>query len=185
MRLFALLLLLAAPAFADADRYNFVPDPEAISFTYEFDNREFRGSFPTYSGNLLLDLDNVPNSSVDVTIETGDGTAGFIFATQTLRGPTMLWSKEYPAMRFVSTSARQVGTEAVLDGNLTIRDVTKPVTLRVQLFRDAGSDPNERDDLTFLATTQFKRSDFGATGYPKLVSDTLNVEIKAQIKRQP
>ncbi|MEM0978339.1 MAG: YceI family protein [Pseudomonadota bacterium] len=184
MRWLIALFLFSAPLAAAPEPYDMVVDPDAITFSYVFDEREIGGRFPSYSGNIVLDLDNVPNSKVDVTIATGDGTAGFIFATQTLRGPKVLWSQKYPTMRFVSTSARRDGMSAILEGELTIRDVTQPVTLDVTLFRDAGTEPGERDELTFFATTEINRSDFGANGFPNLVSDELKIEIKARILRQ-
>lgn len=183
MRALILSLFFAIPAFAEPIKYELVPDPESISFTYSFDERDFTGYFPTYTADIALDWDRAANSSLDVEIQTGDASAGFIFASQTLRGPEMLWSQKYPAMRFVSTDARAVEGGATITGDLTIRDVTKPVTLQVKLFRAAGTQPGERDNLKFVATTSLSRSAFGANGYPKLVDDELGITINGQIKR--
>ena len=87
MRALILSFFFAIPAFAEPIKYELVPDPESISFTYSFDERDFTGYFPTYTADIALDWDRAANSSLDVEIQTGDASAGFIFASQTLRGP--------------------------------------------------------------------------------------------------
>ena len=183
MRAILFAALFATSASAEPLTYQLVPDPKAISFTYEFDNRAFTGFFPNFDADIVLDWDKAANSAVDVVIATGDATAGFIFATQTLRGPEVLWSREFPEMSFNSTSARATQGGAVIDGDLTIRDVTLPVSLNVELFRPTDAKIGERDRLKFKATTTVTRSDFGANGYLNLVSDELDITISAEIRR--
>ena len=183
MRWIVLALFFAAPAFAEPQEYDLLPDKKAISFTYEFDDRMFTGYFPSFNGELFIDWKQASRSSINVEIDTLDATAGFIFATQTLRGPEVLWSREFPKMSFTSTDARLTETGVAIDGELTIRDVTKPVTLDVRLFRDIDSAIDERDNLRFVATTKLNRSEFGADGYHRFVSDELNITINAEIRR--
>lgn len=183
MRALILSLFMAMPAVAEQVEYAFAPDSDPIRFITYTEEGTFEGQMPTYDGTLLLDFDNVTNSSVDVSIDTTKAATGIIFATQALRGPRLLWSDEFPTVRFVSRTARRDGFTAILDGDLTIRDVTKPITLTVELFRTAGSDPDNLDELTFVASTRINRNDFGADGFPNMVRPDMDIEIKAKIQR--
>ncbi len=163
--------------------YEFDYSDSEVGFLYEFDGQEIRGKFPDFTGQLTLDFQQVANSKVDVLIDTTTVQGGFIFATQSLKGPKVLHSRKYPQIRFVSRSARAQGNGAIVSGNLTIRDVTRPVDLFVTVLRDAGTDPSERDNLILRVETSIKRSDFNAGGYQEFVSDTLIIVIRARIKR--
>ncbi len=179
----SLLFAFAASAAAVPMNYAFDHSDSDVGFTYEFDGQEIRGKFPDFSGELVIDFQKVLNSTVKVTINTTTAQGGFVFATGALRGPKVLAVDQYPEMHFVSRSARPEGNGAIVSGELTVRGVTRPVELAVTVLRDEGTDPSERDNLILRATTSLKRSDFNADGYSDLVSDTLNIDIRARIRR--
>lgn len=179
----SLLFAFAASLAAAPINYAFNYSDSDVSFTYEFDGQQFRGRFPNFSGELVIDFQKVANSKVRVTIDTTTAEGGFIFATGALKGPKVLAVDRYPEMRFVSRSARPQGNGAIVSGDLTVRDVTRPVDLEVTVLRDAGTEASERDNLILRARTRLRRSEFHADGYSDLVSDTLDVDIRARIRR--
>lgn len=178
-----LLFAFAACSAAAPINYAFDYSDSDVGFIYEFDGQQFRGKFPDFSGELVIDFQKVANSKVSVTIDTTTAQGGFIFATGALRGPRVLAVDRYPEMRFVSRSAQLEGNGAIVTGDLTVRGVTRPVQLQVTVLRDAGTEPSERDNLILRAQTSLRRSEFHADGYNDLVSDTLNIDIRARIRR--
>lgn len=175
---FAAGLLQAAPI-----SYAFDYSDSDIGFLYEFDGQEIRGRFPDFTGELKLDFQRVANSQVNVVIDTTTAMGGFVFATQSIKGPKVLHATKFPQMSFVSRKARVDGNGAIVSGDLTIRDVTRPVDLKVTVLRDEGTEPSERDNLILRVKTSIKRSDFNAGGYQEFVSDTLDIDIRARITR--
>ena len=179
-----MLATVAASATAAAPvRYAFDYDDSNIGFVFVFDGEEFRGSFRRFTGDVVLDFERAANSSVDVTIDTTSAYTGIFLATDALKSPRVLAVRKYPEMRFVSRSARRDGNGAIVTGDLTIRDVTRPVELDVRLFRDPGTEPTERDNLILQVTTSINRSEFNAGGYPDMVEDEIKIDIRARINR--
>jgi polyisoprenoid-binding protein YceI len=175
--------LMTGLAHAAPITYAFDYSDSDIGFLYEFDGQEIRGRFPDFTGELTLDFQRVANSRVNVIIDTTTALGGFVFATQSLKSPSVLHTTKYPQMIFVSRQARAEGNGAIVSGDLTIRDVTRPVELTVTVLRDAGTEPSERDNLILRVKTSISRSDFDAGGYQEYVSDTLDIDIRARIKR--
>jgi polyisoprenoid-binding protein YceI len=66
-------------------------------------------------------------------------------------------------------------------GNLTIRGVTRPVTLLAEVFRPKGSAEDDRSRLTVRLTGRVNRSDFGAAGWSDMVGDEVRIVINARI----
>ena len=177
-----LVLLMTATVSAAAPvRYAFDYNDSNVGFTFVFDGQEFEGNFRDFTGDAVLDFEKAANSSVDVTIDTTSAETGIFLATDALKSPRVLAVRKYPEMRFVSRTARREGNGAIVTGDLTIRDVTRPVELNVTLFRDPGTEPTERDNLILRVTTSINRSDFNAGGYPELVDDEIKIDIRARI----
>ena len=104
-----------------------------------------------------------------------------VAAAQALKGPKVLDAKGHPRMTFDSTSVKRAGEAADVTGNLTIRGVTKAVTLHAQIFRPKGSTVGDLDHLTVKLTGKVNRSDFGATGWSDMVGDEVRIIITARI----
>jgi polyisoprenoid-binding protein YceI len=186
MRLIAistyLLFSFAQFAFAEAIDYDIVTDRSNIGFTYQFGPDTIQGQFPDYSSVISIDFDKASNSQVDVTLNTKTTKAGFVFATQAVRSKKILDANKYPTIKFISQSVKAEGTKAIIIGMVTVRGITKPLTLVAQLLRDPGTKSTERDDLRIRITGDINRHDFGASGYPNYVSDMLAIQIDARIK---
>lgn len=117
-----------------------------------------KGRAPVVSGTIEGGEQPAIRGTVDVTsLTTFDETRD-----QHLRSPEFFDSERYPELSFESTAVRSDGGELVADGSLTIKGVSKPVTLRGELV-GTGTDPwgNERVGLD-LATT-IDRTAWGLT----------------------
>jgi polyisoprenoid-binding protein YceI len=181
VRLALAVLLLTLPAQAGTVAYRLDPGASTVAFETDFGADLITGSIPLDKADLMLDFDNVANCTVEVALDVTGATASFPFAAQALKGPKVLAAKDHPRMTFESTSVKGAGDAAEVTGNLTIRGVTRVVTLRAQLFRPQGSAPDDLDQLTVRLSGQVKRSDFGATGWSDMVGDEVRILITARI----
>lgn len=178
----AALCLLAAPAALAAPvSYDMQPDTSSVAFETDFGVDKINGSFPLASADLTLDFDNAANSTIDVTLDVTGAQASFPFAAQALRGPKVLDAKNHPKMHFASTKVEAKGDGATVSGNITIRGVTRPITLQAGIFLQKGSAAGDHSHLTVRLTGQLKRSEFGATGWSDLVGDEVRIMIDARI----
>jgi len=119
------------------------------------------------------------------TVTTGDANRD-----AHLKSPDFFNVEKYPTIRFRSTGVRHVrGDNWVLDGELTVQDVTKPSTLEVEV-NGVGRDPYGNVKVGFSATTKINREDFGLTYNATLetggvmVGKEVTVEIDVEAARQ-
>lgn len=179
-----LYLLWLLPLQAEPVAYDLDLAQSRVEFTYQFGEDSVTGQFPDFAVDLLLDFDDVPNSSVTAVLQTGSVKGGFVFATQALRGPQVLDVEQFPDIRFRSEKILVRGTDIIVDGQITVRGIQLPITMTVRLFRATGSLPTERDDLTLVMTGQIDRNDFEASGFPDFVGPILEITITAKINRR-
>lgn len=182
----ALLPLLAALVFAGPTpaatvEYALDRDRSSVAFETDFGPDLITGTIPLNSADLTLDFDRVANSTISVDLDVAGAQASFPFAAQALKGPKVLDAKHHPRMTFASTSIKAAGDGAAVTGNLTIRGVTRPVTLRAEIFRQNGTDSGDRSRLTVRLTGKVNRSDFGAAGWSDMVKDEVRIIITARI----
>lgn len=169
---------------AETIHYDLVEDESKIGFNYTFSNNKSVGSFQNYTIDLVIDFDEVANSHVAVTLNTRTAKAGFVFATQAMLSPSVLDAQTYPSIKFISKNISTKGQAVLIDGLVTVRGITKPLRLNAQLFRKQGSEIGERENLRIKISGALNRHNFGASGYPDSVGDTLGINIDAAIKRK-
>lgn len=174
-------LLLALPAKAATVAYHLDPAASTVAFETDFGPDLITGQIPLERADLMLDFDNLSNCTVAVALDVTGASASFPFAAQALKGPKVLDARTHPRMTFVSTSVTRAGEAADVTGDLTIRGVTRHVTLRARIFRPKGSAPDDLDHLTVQLTGSVHRSDFGATGWADMVGDEVRIIITARI----
>ncbi|MFN4203424.1 MAG: YceI family protein [Tabrizicola sp.] len=178
------MLLLALPALAGTVAYRMDADQSSVAFETDFGPDRITGTIPLAKADLRLDFANVRNCTVDVALDVTGARASFPFAAQALKGPKVLDARVHPRMTFTSTSVKGAGDAAEITGDLTIRGVTKRVTLQARLSRPQGSAPDELDHLTVRLSGKVNRSDFGATGWSDMVGDEVRILITARIDAQ-
>ena len=169
---------LGAPAAFDLD-----PKESVVGFTYYLDGKPTEGQMPVGAAVLSLDLDNIAASRIDVTLNPGGAKAGFVIATEALKSASVLDVRDHHTIRFVARRISGSLSGAKVSGDLTVRGVTRPVTLTAQLYRQRGTEVGERDHLAILLTGSLDRMEFGASGYPELVGPQIDLRILAQVDR--
>lgn len=179
-----LICLFATAATAAPIKYNVDDTQTDVNFIYTFGDKDIEGAFNDYTIDIAIDFDALKNSTVSVKLKTQTATGGFIFGTQAMRSKKILSAREFPEITFVSKSVTGAGDTANILGDITVRGVTKPLTLTAQLFRPKGSDVGERDNLIMKIIGTLDRFEFGADGYAKEVGSDLNINISAAIQKQ-
>ena len=138
-----------------------------------------RGRFTEFSGRVHID--EVPAlSSVVVTIEAGSITTDSAQRDAHLRSPDFLDVERYPVLTFRSTAVEVTGKDTVrISGALTIKDVTRPVTLDVT-YEGAQVDPWGNTRAGFSAVTEIDRQDYEVAW--NQVSDTGGLLVGRRIR---
>ncbi|QSB12790.1 polyisoprenoid-binding protein [Natronosporangium hydrolyticum] len=120
-----------------------------------------RGAFNDFEGTAVLDAENLDASKITVTIKAKSIDTRNEQRDEHLRSNDFLAMADYPEISFVSTSARQTGEQELeLTGDLTVRGVTKSVTIPFQ-FEGAATDPFGNVRIGFEGSTTINRKDFG------------------------
>lgn len=183
-RVLAIVLIFAASlASAEPIAYTLNPAESRVGFTWFFGKDAVKGRMAVSAADIVIDFDRVSNSRVAVTLDVANSQAGFPFANQALKAPNMLWVEKFPSIGFRSTRVAQAGTGAQITGDLTMRGVTRPITLAATILRKADTQPGERDELAVRMTGSVSRSAFGATGWKNEIGDEVQLDILAVIDR--
>jgi len=178
-------LFAARSAIAAPIAYALDPEGSKVGFEVAFNEGIIRGTMPVASARVTLDFDRASASHADVGIAAAKARASIPFATQAMKSDGVLNTGAFPEITFESTAFRRNGDTAEVSGNLTIRGVTRPVTLTARIFRPQGTEEGYRDRLAVQMTATIRRSDFGATGFADLVGDEVTLKILARLLRQP
>ena len=178
-------IFLTSPAFSAPREYVIDHAASRLNFNYLFNDDPIKGRFPDFKAKLLLDFKDFNKSDISLTIDTRSAKGGFVFATTALRGPKILHAKKFPEIHFQSKSVRLTKSGAELAGTITVRKTSRPITLKVQFLQLAGQAPQDRTKLALRITGRLNRHDFGASGYPKMVGENLDIDVLAYISRKP
>ena len=136
--------------------------------------------FGQADGTLVYDAAKPEASSVQVTLPLAGLDALSPDLTEHLRSPDFFDAEKYPAITFRSTKVEAAGEGKLkVTGDLTIRDVTKPVVLDVTLNK-AGEGRNGQPKIGFDAATSISRSEFGVARFVPNVSDRIELRISTE-----
>ncbi len=168
----ALVAMMSAPAFA-AD---YVQAPgSTLVFASKYDGETFTGSFPGFSTKLSFDPAQLANAKLDVTIPLAGAKTGNADRDSTLQGADFFNVAKYAQARYTATKFRSLGgNRYAADGTLSLRGVSKPVTL------DFTWAPGAKPVLSGKATV--KRLDFGVGGGDWTDTSTIPNEVAISTK---
>ncbi len=174
-----------AEAVAEAKSGVYAIDPNHSKITWAVSHLGFStyyGQIPNIRGELKLDVDKVENSTLDVTIPVRDVGTLHEALDGHLRNADFLDVEAFPEAHFRATKITRVGPrEARIDGDLTLRGKTQPVSLATT-FNKAGANPlNQAYTLGFSAKGSFKRSDFGINYGLPVVGDEVALLIETEL----
>jgi len=148
-----------------------------------------KGRFTGVRGTIVDEANDPTRSSVEVEIDAASISTGDVQRDAHLQSPDFLDVAQYPTITFRSTRIEGTRAEFRLTGDLTIRGITRAVTLHVE-FGGTGKNPWGKEVAGFTATGQINRKDFGLnwnvaleTG-GVLVSDTVKISLEVQAVKQ-
>jgi len=119
-----------------------------------------RGRFADVSGTITVD-DEPERSHVEVEIKVASIETGDPRRDDHLRSPDFFDAEKYPTITFRSTRVEALTSDSwAVTGDLTVRDVSRPVTLQVD-FDGAGASPFGDERIAFSAATEVDREDWG------------------------
>jgi polyisoprenoid-binding protein YceI len=148
-----------------------------------------RGRFTGVDGAVVIG-DNPAESSVEVTIDMRSVSSGDQSRDDHLRSGDFFDVEQHPTATYRSAAVTVNGTSGMVDGELTIKGVTRPVRLQVDYLGHAA-DPWGNDRAVFSATSRLNREDWGLTwnmlleAGGLLVSKEITLEIEVELIRQP
>jgi polyisoprenoid-binding protein YceI len=144
---------------------------------------DYFGVFGDVTGTLDFDPTNPNAAKVDVTIPLSGLSTASAKLTEHMKGDDFFDNAKFPSPRFVSSKITTTGNSAIIEGNLTIRGVTKPVSLDAE-FTGAGVNTfNKKETIGFEATTAIRRSDFGMNYGIPFVSDEVLLGITVAFEK--
>lgn len=174
----AFATLLAAPAFAAPVTYTIDTTHTFPRFSYDhmgFSKQILR--FNKTTGTVVLDK-QAKQAKVDVTIDMNTISTGYETFDGHLRGADFFDVAQFPTATFKSTKVNFKGDVPVsIEGNLTIKGITKPVTLTVTSFTSKPHPMLKKDAIGANATAVIKRSEFNAGKFVPNVGDEVTLDI--------
>lgn len=181
---------LVVPTVPQTSKWELDPENSSVGFVCKHVFTNVRGMFPKPSGTVMLDEATPANSKVNVSIDVNSITTGVEERDMHLKGSEFFDAAKYPVITFVSNSfSKSSATSYSVTGNLTMRGVTKTVTLTVTApppFNHAGGIRRGIE-----ATMSVNRKDFGllwefpGEGPGVVVGDNIKITIDAELVLQP
>jgi polyisoprenoid-binding protein YceI len=158
------------------------PSHSSVEFVARHLFSRIRGRFAEFTGTIEVGADPAP-STAEVTIRAASIDTNNDVRDENLRNTEYLDVKRFPTLTFRSSGVRDLDVERALrvDGDLTIRDVTRSVSLDVE-YLGCGDDPWGGPRAGFSARTEIVRDDFGANGNVVLETGGLLVGRRVQIE---
>lgn len=136
--------------------------------------------FDKTSGKVVFDK-AAKTGSVDIVIDTKSVNTGYPTFNEHIQGDDFLDTAKFPTATFKSTKVVFEGDKpAKVEGNLTIKGVTKPVTLTVTSFQAMPHPMLKKDAIGANAFTVVKRSEFNAGKYAPYVGDEVRIDIAVE-----
>jgi polyisoprenoid-binding protein YceI len=183
----ALPLLAAASLYAplsqaEAMHYSLDPDHTSVIVTWNhFGFSHPTADIPNTKGTVVFDKDHPEKSRVDVTLPVSQIDTHVPALTKEFLGPDYFNTAKYPSAVFHSTKVIAKGDNKFdVEGNLTIKGITKPVTLHATLTKQGLLPVVKKQAIGFDATADIKRSDFKVDKYVPYVGDDVTLTLSTE-----
>jgi polyisoprenoid-binding protein YceI len=169
------------------------PTHTDLGFTVRHLISKVRGTFEEFEGEIVI-ADNPLESTAHATIQLNSINTGTAQRDDHLRSSDFFEVDQHPVMTFQTTGVRAEAASFVVTGDLTVKDVTRPVELDVE-YLGVGPDPWGGTRVGFEATAKINRKDFGVDFNIPLEGDKfvigdqvsihLQIEAVLQTQREP
>jgi polyisoprenoid-binding protein YceI len=182
-------LLLAAGVSLSAAA---APETYVIDGTHTFPRFEYShfgysnqiSRFDKTTGTIVLDR-ATRSGSVDVVIDTTSVDTGFPLFNGHLQGEDFFDTKKFPTITFKSSKLNFTGDKlSSVDGNLTIKGITRPVKLDITSFQCMAHPMLKKDACGANAVTKIKRTEFDNGKYAPYVGDDVTLTIAVEAIKQ-
>jgi len=173
--------ILASSAFAAPETYTVDSTHTFPSFSYNHFGLSTQVSrFNNTTGTVVLDS-AAKTGQVDIVIDMTSVETGFELFNQHIQADDFLDTATFPTAAFKSTKVHFEGdTPVAIDGDLTIKGITKPVTLEVTYFVNMPHPMMGKDAIGANAQVVIQRTDFNAGKYAPNVGDDVTITISLE-----
>ncbi len=181
----ALATTFASAAYAAPETYVLKQNHTKPRFEYSHMGYSTQQSrFDTVTGKIIIDR-AAHTGSVDITIDAKSVNTGSTPFNAHIQGEDFFDTEKYPTITYQSDKLKFDGDKLVsVEGNLTIKGVTKPVTLMVTSLKCMPHPMMKKDACGADATAHIKRSDFNMGKYAPLVGDEVTLTIPVESIKQ-
>lgn len=184
----ALALAVAATASAATETYTIDPVHSSVGFSVRHVFSNVTGTFDTFSGSITVDPSDLSTATVEASIDIASVDTHNEKRDGHLKTPDFFDAAKFPTMTFKSKAWKRTGDNTYdVTGDLTIRDVTKEIVLKVTSL---GFGPGMMGTKVsgWEATAKINRQDYGVKGPAMLgttVGDdvTITISVEADIKK--
>jgi polyisoprenoid-binding protein YceI len=185
-------LVLGASVTAFAGRYDIDTTHSTVGFAVKHMMvSTVHGTFAKYTGAIAIEDADVSKSTAHVEIDATSISTGVDKRDEHLKSPDFFDVAHYPKIVFDSTSVERKGPDALaITGNLTIKNVTRPVVLNVTGLTGEVKDPWGGTRRGASATTKLNRKDFGLTWNKALesggvvVGDEITIQLEVELTKK-
>jgi polyisoprenoid-binding protein YceI len=182
------ILALAAPlALAQTSTWTSDPNHSEVDFSItHMTISNVHGRVGHVKANIAYNEADVTKSTVNATIDVTGVDTGEEARNNHLKSPDFFDVTANPTATFTSTSVAKSGNGLTINGNLTLRGVTKPVVLTADGPRGPAPGMDHKPHAGFSATTTIKRSDFGIGSKfgAAMVGDDVKLDIELEVVKQ-
>lgn len=178
------LTLASVATFSVAKPVAYKIDPTHTATVFSWNHFGFStpsANFSDIQGTINVDNAKPANSSVNVTIPLSSLNTNVKVLDEHLLKADFFDAEKYPNITFKSTKVQALAQNKYkITGDLTIKNVTKPVVLDAVLNKQAVHPMSKAQTIGFNATTSFDRSAFGVGAYVPNVGDKITVNITTE-----
>ncbi|HEY8478865.1 MAG TPA: YceI family protein [Spirillospora sp.] len=167
--------------------WNIDPAHSEVTFVIRHLMTKVRGTFTEFSGTIEI-AEDLGRSKATAEVKMASIDTRNAERDAHIKTADVLDVEKYPTMTFTSTGVRAEDGEHYLDGDLTIKGVTRPVSFRVE-YNGVGEDPWGGTRAGFSAETTINRKDWGIEfniplkGEKALLSDKVDIQLEIQAVR--
>jgi polyisoprenoid-binding protein YceI len=181
------LALNASAGLSDVPSGNYGLDKSHGYITYTYSHMGYSTphvGFRSFDVGLVLDNENPANSAIDVTIDATSIDSRVDVFNGHLNGPNFFDTANHPTITFKSTSFEDAGEDKFnIAGDLTIKGVTKSVTLDATLVKAANHPMRKTPTIGVTAETKVSRSEWGLSRAVPNVGDEITIFISVEMTK--
>ncbi len=180
----ASLMASMLTAAENGQLYRINQESSQVGFCVDSQLSRVEGSFRDFRGGLALDSGTSSDGQAMVVIRTDSVDTDATLIKQLLKGDSFFDVENNPEILFVSTGFEWTSaTTAKLEGDITLRGVTRPVVFDVTLTEITQASKDADKKILVKATTILNRTDFGMTSLTSLVSDNVRLCMSVEATR--